>query len=449
MDNQEKNQQNVNTKRRSSLKKALLIIALVLLVLVGAIVAYGWSFYEEVQETQRVMLDDVTFEENYDVDELFSEHILNIALLGFDRGWNREALGEYLFRPDMQAVFSIDFEKEQVSVVRIPRDSYVPIYNQGGMHDKANHAYFYGYYYGGSDDQHADGIRYTLQTMSNVLGGIPIHYYVSVDMYSIIELVDAVGGIYYEVEEAIYDEHWDIGRLLVPEGPQILDGKAYLRYLQYRGTPEGDVGRMDRQMELLMATYEYMRQEGKISDVPAIYRVYKDYVETDLSYTQIAALAFYARDIENPEESLNFHTLLGGNQTKDGIYYMVLNQEQRVNVIKDVFGIDADRWPHIVLQDSPEYIEEQERLRREEEREMRRPRYDEDEEQDDLDPFEMRRDELLDRQSNGSEDGDGGMVVRVVFEHGVALFFVFVVYSNRSSFVSRQAFGLGFGRAVG
>jgi len=358
-------------KPRSSFKIALAVIAGVLVLAVAALGTYGWAFYEQVREPQRVLLDDVTFEETYDVGEVFSEHIVNIALLGFDRGWGREDLGEYLFRPDMLAIFSIDFKKDEVSVVRIPRDSYVPIHGMGGMHDKVNHSFFYGYYYGGGEDRDEDGLRYTLQTVSNVLGGIPIHYYVSVDMYSVIELVDAMGGIYYEVEEPIYDKHWDVGRLLVPEGPQVMDGKTYLRYLQYRGD-RGDRGRIDRQMDLLMATFVYLREEGKITDIPTTYRIYKDFVDTDLSYSQIAALAFYARDLDEPEEDLNLYTLPGGNQTKDGIYYLVLNQEERVRIIEKVFGVKAERWPPIVLEDSPEYIEEQERKRREEERDKRR-----------------------------------------------------------------------------
>jgi polyisoprenyl-teichoic acid--peptidoglycan teichoic acid transferase len=349
-------------------KKVLLIIAGALLLLIAALGTYVLAFFNQVQETQRVLLDDVTFTEEYDVNAVFPEHIVNIALLGFDRGWNRESYGEYLFRPDMLAILTIDFDRDTIAVVRIPRDSYVPIYNQGGFHDKINHSYYYGYSSGHSDDAHADGIRSTLLTVSNVLGGIPIHYYVSVDMYSIVELVDAMGGIYYESEQEIIDKHWEVGRVLVPKGPQIMDGKTYLRYLQYRDNATNqDYGRIDRQMNLLKETYLFLRKEGKITDIPTTYRIYKDYVETDLTYKQIAALAFYARDLEIDDESLKFFTITGDGQMKDGIWYQVVFQNRRVEIIKEVFGIDAAPWPPIVLVDSPEYLEEQERKRLEEE----------------------------------------------------------------------------------
>ena len=364
--------------RKSRLKKILLAAGGALLLLLAGVVSYAYSLYTDVQEPQRILLDEVSFEQEndrendqkHDVGEAFSNSTVNIAMLGFDRGWGREKKGEDLFRPDMLALFSIDLASEEVSVVRITRDAYVPIHGMGGRHDKINHSYFYGHQYGDGDDRHQDGIKYTLKTISHVLGNIPIHYYVSVDMYSVVELVDAFGGIYYEVEETIYDKHWEYGRVLVPEGPQVMDGKTYLRYLQYRDeATDQDYGRIDRQMSLLKDTFLYLRDQGRLTDIPTTYRIYKDYVETDLSYTQIASLAYFARDLK--VRDLHFYTLPGDGQTRDGIWYQILRQDERLEIIKEVFGVEAERWPPIVLEDSPEYIEEQERKRREEERENR------------------------------------------------------------------------------
>jgi len=91
-------------------KKALLIIAAVLILLLVITGSYVFAFFNQVREPQRILLEEVVFEEKYNVSEEFSEHILNIGLLGFDRGWNREQSGEYLFRPDMQAVVSMGLE---------------------------------------------------------------------------------------------------------------------------------------------------------------------------------------------------------------------------------------------------------------------------------------------------------------------------------------------------
>lgn len=353
------------------LKKILLAGGIVLILLLAATATYVMAFYNQVKETEQVLLPErvsaIQQEDGHDfyAEDFFSDQIVNIALLGFDRGWNREALGQYLFRPDMLAVLSINFFTDQISVVRIPRDSYVPIHGMNGFHDKINHSFFYGYYYGGGEDRDADGIQYTLKTVSNVLGEIPLHYYISVDMYSIIELVDAMGGVYFEVEETIYDKHWNVGAVLVPEGPQVMDGKTYLRYLQYRDDQsQQDFGRIDRQMDLLKHTFFYLREEGKITDIPKIYRLYKDFVDTDLSYKQIAALTVYGRDFEVTDDNLRFYTIHGGSQTQDGIWYSIMNQDQRVRIIEEVFGLKVEAWAPIVLVDSPEYLAKQEKLKR-------------------------------------------------------------------------------------
>lgn len=356
----EHSKQLVKEKRNpGTTKKALLILAAVLILLLAISGTYVFAFFNQVREPQRILLEEVVFEEKYDVSEEFSENILNIGLLGFDRGWNRENLGQDLFRPDMQAVISINFDTNQIAVVRLTRDSYVPIHGTGGFHDKINHSYYYGYIRK-SEDNHAAGIQNTLNTISNVLGDIPIHYFISVDMYSIVALVDAFGGIFYEVEETIYDHHWNVGAVLVPEGPQIMDGETYLRFLQYRDEKTNqDYGRIDRQMDLLKHTFIYLKENGKITDIPATYRIYRDYVETDLSYTQIAALAYYARDFKIDDDHLKFFTIQGDGRMKDGIWYQVIFQRDRLNIIKEVFGLDVAPWPPIVLEDSPEYLEEQ------------------------------------------------------------------------------------------
>lgn len=367
------------------MKKILLVAGVLLAVLLLSAGIATFIFYQQIQETQRVILDQgVHLQESADPDDAddpeaiarseiyaeFPEHIVNIGLLGFDRGWGRESRGHYMFRPDVQAVVSIDFESDKVSVIRIPRDSYVPIHGARGFHDKINHSYHYGYHAGGGEDQNADGIRYTLLTISDVLGGIPIHYYVSVDMYSVIALVDALGGIYYDVEEEIVDGVWIFGVLLPPiePGPQLLDGTNYMRYLQYRDVKSGqDYGRIERQANLLAETYRYLRKHGRLTDIPVVYRIYKDYVDTNLSYKKITALANYFLKIELTDQNLNFYTLYGSSQAKDGIYYEIISQEKRLEIIEEVFGLKVEPWPPIVLEDSPEYIREQERIRQLEE----------------------------------------------------------------------------------
>ena len=77
---------------------------------------------------------------------------------------------------------------------------------------------------------------------------MPLHYYVTVDMDAVVELVDSVGGIKFNVPYDVIDKD---GVLQIPKGERILDGEKYLHYLRNREVG-GDIGRMQRQLQELV-----------------------------------------------------------------------------------------------------------------------------------------------------------------------------------------------------
>ena len=170
--------------------------------------AYAGITFWQISDLESILLDTDFFKEvAYSVDEEFPNKYVNIAVLGFDRNAEREQYA-YLFLPDFLAVLTINFETNDIALVRVLRDSYVPIIVPGltGVKDKINHSYYYGYTYGTGPDRDANGLQCVLDTLSNVLGGIPIHYYVSVNMDGLAYLVDAVGGVEHRVKENLYDK---------------------------------------------------------------------------------------------------------------------------------------------------------------------------------------------------------------------------------------------------
>ena len=162
---------------------------------------------------------------------------------------------------------------------------------------------------------------------------MPLHYYVTVDMDAVVELVDSVGGIKFNVPYDVIDKD---GVLQIPKGERILDGEKYLHYLRNREVG-GDIGRMQRQTELLLATLDHFRKEGLIKNIPVLYEAYQELIDTNLSNQQIIALALYAGRI-NKEQIISY-TLSGSGQSQNGIYYMVLDTEKIAHVMQDVFGV--------------------------------------------------------------------------------------------------------------
>ncbi|GAA3319220.1 hypothetical protein GCM10020331_025230 [Ectobacillus funiculus] len=76
---------------------------------------------------------------------------------------------------------TVNPNENTTKLVSIPRDTYVTIEGKGRQ-DKVNHAYAFG------------GVPMTLNTLERFLG-IPIDYYIEVNMQGFQEIVDAVGGV--------------------------------------------------------------------------------------------------------------------------------------------------------------------------------------------------------------------------------------------------------------
>jgi len=275
----------------------------------------------------------------------FDTDRVNIVLLGFDRDEIRGKSSD-IFRPDTIMIASIDFEDRKVALLSIPRDSYVKIAGTE-IYDKINHAYMYGYHEAAAagKDKHQAGMETTIRTIEDFLGGIPIHYYVAVDMEGVVEIVDQVGGVYFDVKYPIRTKY-GTGRLLVDKGYQLLDGRKFLYYVRDRSVG-GDFGRASRQQEILIEAFRQIKARGQLKDIPAIYRSVQKNVETNLSLGQIAQLAIFGLRLD--PEDISAHVFPGSVQlaARNGqnVSYVVINEKRRVEIIKEVFGIDVPLRP--------------------------------------------------------------------------------------------------------
>ena len=131
-------------------------------------------------------------------DAEFMSNRTNILLLGIDESTERENWGT--FRTDTMILVSIDFSNNDVCMVSIPRDSYVKIYNANGNvanpsspYSKINNAFSEG---GGAQKK---GFEYSIATVEKLMG-VNIGYYCGFNMNVVKEVVNAMGGVDYEVD---------------------------------------------------------------------------------------------------------------------------------------------------------------------------------------------------------------------------------------------------------
>lgn len=315
-------------------------IILILLLSIGFVIYYGAKNPEKLF-TQRDDSDEV-INGSIDINEQFDENKINILIFGLDKNEYRDTKQHYeVYRSDTIMLATIDLEEKTVDIVSIPRDTYVPIYNKN-FKDKINTCFYYGKRVASSDEEEINtGIEYLTGTVSNILGNIPINYYIGItDMDVVTDIIDEIGGIDIDVLYTLYaNKGKDKSKVEVEKGFQTLDGKDLLYYARYRMYPLGDIDRVSNQQHIIKTLMDNLKSTNKLIKIPQIYKLVSDNLTTNLSFTQISALSLLGLKIDL--ENVNTYTLPGDFGELGGLSYWIINQNKRIELIKDLYSIDA------------------------------------------------------------------------------------------------------------
>ncbi len=309
------------------MKKKILIIILILanLLLVLFLISYlgGMNLYRKVNMDEQAVG--------------YQESIINILIMGIDKeGESREAgFGESGGQSDAIFLMVLNPEKEEIEIVSIHRNTMtmIDIYDIHGefvKQDVAQIALQYGY----GNGKEESGER-AVAAVSNLLGGIPIHAYVALNMDAIYYLNDAVGGVEVLIEEDMTD---DYGSLI--EGERVLlSGASAYAYLRSRDITEFDSAsnRLDRQLEYLEGFLQKAKEvlpqnPGLVVD---LYQILEKYMVTDISIEEILYLvstySSYRFSVDN------IHSIPGTVVRGEQYEEFHVNQEELEVFIQDMF----------------------------------------------------------------------------------------------------------------
>ena len=274
----------------------------------------------------------------------FSSNRINILLLGVDSSVERVEAGMN-FRTDTMILVTVDFDNKKVDMISIPRDSYVRI-NNGSRFNKINAAFTFG---GGRE---GDGYEYAMNTVSYLLG-VPVDYYVGFGMNVVKEVVDAMGGVDYDV-----DISFTLNGRETVEGYQHMDGQQVLDYCRWRKGGRGDIDRIDRQQRILFAIFEQMLKTDQVKNIPDIYTAVQENIDTNLDTLQIATLAWFAKDLSM--DDIARHTVPGNGQYVGSTSYYIVYQNEKNEMVQEIFGVEGPFDEAITLEAIEARVAEQE-----------------------------------------------------------------------------------------
>lgn len=313
---------------------------LVTLVLIFAVAITGCAgyFVKEMWVTQEVL--DV-----YDAD--FSGEIIrhdDIVVPGYDASLDGADSSEdlnsdrkkgcYTFLvaardvasgcTDVIIVGMFDTENDKINMVSIPRDTLI---NKGLL--KVNTAYQGDLASGGN------GVDGLLKEMRKLLG-FDIDSYAIVDVEAVEKLIDAIGGVYFDVPmEMLYLDEAQGLEIYIKEGYQKLSGSDAVKVLRFRkGYANGDLGRIDTQHDFIKALAEQLLDVGNIPNLGAAIDIYQEHVQSNLTAGNIL---FYAKNFlemdYNNIQFVDMPQMMGG--LVNGQSFIFINPNKWINVINE------------------------------------------------------------------------------------------------------------------
>ncbi len=291
------------SRRKKPRRLWLKIPLIIIIILVLGIGGYAFMVYQNAKSTVNDKMHDPV--ETIDTDltkkKLQDTEKINVLLLGIDAEDNQEG------RSDAIMVMQLDPEEDSISIVSIPRDTRTEIVGRG-IQDKINHAFAFG------------GAEMSIATVEELLD-IELDYYVSINMDGLVELVDELGAITIHNDIAWTDKGYDF-----PEGKLVMDGdqtKAFVR--MRKQDPSGDFGRTQRQRKVIEGIINEGAQVGSVPKFSSMMDILGTNMNTNIDFDDMKTLFGSYRDTRR---DISEHMIEGSGQTIDGIYYLIVPDEE-------------------------------------------------------------------------------------------------------------------------
>ncbi|SDB81223.1 transcriptional attenuator, LytR family [Pelagirhabdus alkalitolerans] len=323
------------SKKRSRKRKLLLFVLVPILLLVTATSVYAFNIFNRAQQA----VDNAYEDDGRDRSELRDfdvdpdhDHV-SILFLGIDENDQRDNAGSAL--SDSMILATLNKDDNSVKLTSIPRDSYVYI-PEVGYYDKINHAHAFG------------GARASIEAVEGFLD-VPVDYYARFNFQAFVDVVDALGGVDfdvpYEFTESNSDDQRDAIHLL--PGEQRVDGEEALALARTRKL-DSDLARGERQQELMESILDRAVSIGSINRINDVIDAVGDNMTTSLSFDDMMSFISYGMSGDLDVEMIN---LEGSDLWLDGIYYYQLDEQHlaevqnKLQVHLDILDEDEEMQP--------------------------------------------------------------------------------------------------------
>ena len=203
------------------------------------------------------------------------------------------------FNGDSLMLITFNPSTLNVTMLSIPRDTYVPITCMGNVENKITHSA-------------AHGAKCVINTIQNFTG-IKIDYYAKINFKGLVDLVNALGGVEVDVPYSFCEQdskrRWGSNTIYVKKGEQKLNGEQALALARNRKNNENKCGkeysqgtrndfvRGQNQQLVIHGIINKVKKINSIGDVYSILDSISNNLDTNMSRETILSFYNVVKDI--------------------------------------------------------------------------------------------------------------------------------------------------------
>ncbi len=316
-ENKKSSKQNKPKKRKLKVGRLILIVLLIVLLTAGGVIVY------KTKKNGGGVQGFLSTMVGHDEDTL--KNMPSIEFL---------ILGESLNLTDTIMVASYNPKNQKASMMSIPRDTFVgKNQNRATAWDKINSLYQGKY------------PEKTLKAVNELLD-MDIKYYIAIDTKALRELVDAIGGVEFDVPINMdYDDTSQDLHIHLKAGYQKLDGDKAEQVVRFRHNNNGtsypveygdnDIGRMRTQREFITAVLQQTLKPQNILKIGQFLDIANKNVKTNIDLAVAKDYVPYAVNFST--ENLKTGTLPGEPKKCNGVWLYIADKKETKTMIEDLF----------------------------------------------------------------------------------------------------------------
>lgn len=280
---------------------------------------------------QVTLAPTISFATNTPAAKCGGPNVMNILVIGADTRGDNYTYG----LADAIRILRVDFVTPKVTVLEFPRDLWVEIPHiadnlNGQDHEKINQAFLYGQPGFKYWDDPSGGSGLLALTL-NINFGIKIDHYVTINMRTFVNIVNAVGGVELNIPDRQTARNTGL-----PIGFHTLDGDQTLKVVRNRSG--GAFERTNNQNMVVCALQKKLTSPMVVTQIPKLIESFKDNIRTDFTPEQLGQLACLGTQM--PLQNIAFASFPQDIFKQGRVFDPVFNK--RIYVLEADFGVLRD-----------------------------------------------------------------------------------------------------------